>query len=172
MKLLKRITDKDICGTIEISNTIPRKAVRAILIDDIGQMALLYMGKYDLYTIPGGGVEGDEDLKDALNREILEETGCKCEIIDELGYISESRALDDFTQISNYYIARIVGEKGVPQMTQAEIEEQTQVQWHTPQKALNIILNEKPHVYQEKYIQYRDKLVLEELMSYLDIDIV
>ncbi|MCL2773239.1 MAG: NUDIX hydrolase [Oscillospiraceae bacterium] len=173
MKLLKLVTDKEICGMTEaeVSNAIPRKAVRAILIDEAGQMALLYMGKFDLYTIPGGGVEEGENLEDALKREILEETGCKCEIVYELGYISESRALHDFTQISNYYIARLTGEKGLPQMTPEEIEEQTQVQWHTPQNALDIILSENPQTYQQKYIQYRDKIVLEELIRYFDTHI-
>lgn len=167
MKLLKFITDKDVCETTGVSDAIPRVAVRAILIDGAGQIALLHMGKYDLYTIPGGGVEEGEGLEDALKREVLEETGCKCEIIYELGYISESRVLHDFTQISNYYITKIVGEKGSPQMTQEEIDEQTQVQWHTPQKALDIILNEKPQTYQQKYIQYRDKIVIEELINHL-----
>jgi len=167
MNLIKFITDKDICGIEEISNTMPRKAVRAILINDTGQIALLYIGKFDLYTIPGGGVEGDENLEEALKREILEETGYKCEITNELGYIRESRAAHDFTQVSFYYMAKIIGERGLPQMSQDEIEQQIQVQWHTPLKALDIIVNEKPQTYQQKYIQCRDKTILEKLINYL-----
>lgn len=167
MKLLKEITDKDICGTDGISNAEPRIAVRAILLDESGKIALLYMGKFDFYTVPGGGVENEEDLDQALKREVLEETGCKCEIVSALGCISESRILHDFTQISNYYIAKVIGEKGLPQLTQEEIEEQTEVQWYTPKEALNIIINEKPQLYRDKYVQYRDKIILEEAINYL-----
>lgn len=169
MNHLKWITDKDICGTTEMSNANPRIAVRAILLDETGEMALLYMGKSDFYTIPGGGVEGEETLEYALKREVLEETGCRCEIFYELGYVSENRALHDFTQISYYYIVNVIGEKGLPQMTKTEIEEQTQVQWHTPKEALSIILKENPKTYQQKYIQYRDMLVLEATIDYLQI---
>lgn len=167
MKLLKKITDKDICGTDAISHANPRIAVRAIVLDDAGYMALLHMGKYNLYTIPGGGVEAGEDLEMALKREILEEAGCDIVIINELGYIDESRAEHSFTQISNYYLAKVIGPKGIPHMTDAEIAEQTQVQWHLPEKALDIITNENAGTYQQKYIQFRDKVVIGEAINYL-----
>ena len=170
MKLLKEITDKDISGSDEMSNAKQRIAVRAILIDEIGKMALLYIGKYDFHTIPGGGVENNETLEVALKREVLEETGCRCEIVYELGYISENRALHDYTQISYYYIAKVVSEKGTPQMTLGEIEEQTQVQWHTPDDSLRIILNDTPNDYQQKYIHCRDVVVLEAAIKYLQIE--
>lgn len=167
MNLLKYITDKDICGSIEMSKANPRIAVRAILLDETGKMALLYMGKSDFYTVPGGGVENNESLEDALKREVLEETGCRFEIVYELGYISENRALQDFTQISYYYIVKVIGQKGLPQMTINEIEQQTHVQWHTPKEALSIILNENPKTNQQKYIQYRDTVVLKATIKYL-----
>lgn len=45
MKLLKTITDKEICGSTEMSNEDPRITVRAILLDEAGEMALLFMKK-------------------------------------------------------------------------------------------------------------------------------
>lgn len=167
MKLLRKITDSDICGTDAISHASPRTAVRAIVVDKAGYMALLHIGKYDLYTIPGGGVEVGEDLETALRREILEETGCEIVVVHDIGYIDESRAEHNFTQISNYYLANVIGPKGIPHMTDAEVDEQTQVQWHTPEKALDIIINENPETYQQKYIQFRDKVVIQEAIKYL-----
>lgn len=164
MELLKHITDEDISASGKVAVAPPRRAVRAVLVDEAGHMALLYIKKYDVYTIPGGGVEADESLEAALKRELLEETGCACEIIRGLGYISENRGLHNFTQISYYYHAKVVGEKGAPNMTQEEREEQTEVQWCTLQDALNSVLCEKAITYQQKYIQYCDRLVLEAAM--------
>jgi ADP-ribose pyrophosphatase YjhB (NUDIX family) len=169
MNLLKRITDQEICGSTEISHVNPRIAVRAILIDETGLIALLYMGKPDFYTIPGGGVETGETLEDALNREVLEETGCRCKIEYELGFISENRALHDFTQTSYYYIVNVIGEKGVPQLSKSEIEQETKVYWYTLKEALNIVLNQSPKSYQQKYIKYRDTVVLEAAIDYLEL---
>jgi 8-oxo-dGTP diphosphatase len=125
------------------------------------------MGKPDFYTIPGGGVETGETLEDALNREVLEETGCRCEIVYELGFISENRALHDFTQTSYYYIVKVNGEKGVPQLSKTETEQLTQVHWYTLNESLKIILNQNPKSYQQKFLQYRDTVVLEAAIDYL-----
>lgn len=169
MKLLKSITDQDICGSSGLSNANPRIAVRAVVLDEDQKIALLYMGKTDFYTIPGGGVENNETLEDALEREVLEETGCRCEIVYELGYISENRAIQDFTQISYYYIVKVMGEKGVPHMSNNEIEQQTQVQWHALEESLSIIINVNPKTFQQKYIKCRDIVVLEAAMDCLNI---
>ena len=40
-----------------------RHAVRVVLLDDIGQVAVIYVNKHGYYKIPGGGVETGEDLK-------------------------------------------------------------------------------------------------------------
>jgi len=66
-----------------------------LLFDANGHIALSYMGKYDLHTLPGGGVEQGEDLHAAVKREVWEETGCECEIIGELGQIIENRSEHD-----------------------------------------------------------------------------
>jgi 8-oxo-dGTP diphosphatase len=168
MKLLKFITDKDICGIDKRSDASPRIAVRAVLLDDNGHIALMFMTKYGFYTVPGGGVEEDEDLETALKREIKEETGCECEILQELGCVSENRAANDFTQISNYYLAKVVGDKGLPAFTQEEKDEDTQVEWYPLNTAYNLITNPKHENYQRKYIQFRDRIVLREAIKYIN----
>jgi len=79
MKHIITITDKEITGSNKLSSAEPRIAVNAVLFDVGGNIALSYMGKYDLHTLPGGGVEPGEDYHVALKREIWEETGCDCE---------------------------------------------------------------------------------------------
>lgn len=58
-----------------------RQAVRALLIDDAGRALLARFvfppdfAVRELWALPGGGVEGDEDDHTALRREMLEELG-------------------------------------------------------------------------------------------------
>ena len=103
MRHILTITDKDITGAETLSTAEPRIAVNAVLFDADKCIALSYMGKYDLHTLPGGGIDPGEDLIAAVKRETLEETGCRCEIIGELGQIFENRSEHDFTQ-ERYYI--------------------------------------------------------------------
>ncbi len=167
MKLIQRITDKDITGADEVSSAVPRKAVRAVLLDDDGLMALLYVGKMGFFTLPGGGVEPGETLEGTLQREMLEETGCACQIVQELGRIEESRMLNDFTQESFYYLARVQGPKGMPSLTQEEMDEDTQVRWYAIEEAFDIVARARPENYQRCYVQRRDIAVLREAMLQL-----
>jgi ADP-ribose pyrophosphatase YjhB (NUDIX family) len=88
LKLLRKLTDKDFGGTNEISYANPRTDVRAVLLDENDNIALMYMPKFkrnnlnDFYVLPGGGVEASENLEGALEREILEETGCHFNILE------------------------------------------------------------------------------------------
>ena len=167
MKQILTITDKDITGSDKLSAVKPRLAVNAVLFDADGYIALSYMSQYDLHTLPGGGVEKDEALHTAVKREIWEETGCKCEIIADLGQIIENRSEHDFTQERSYYIARVIGEKGSLHLTNEEIAEGTSVVWFSLEQALKIIIEKQHDSYQRKFIQRRDVAVLTEAMTWL-----
>jgi ADP-ribose pyrophosphatase len=165
MKHLCTITDKDITGSDKLSASAPRIAVNAIMFDADDRIAICYMGKYDLYTLPGGGVEQGEDLEAALKREMWEETGCDCEIVSELGTIFENRFEHDFTQERSYYIARVIGEKGELHLTEQEIAEGTTVVWLPIAEALKTISEKQQDNYQRKYIQRRDVIALKEAIE-------
>jgi len=165
LKHLLTITDKDITGSEKLSTAEPRIAVNAVLFDADDNIAICYMGKFNLHTLPGGGVESDEDLHTALKREILEETGCRCEIIVELGQIFENRFEHDFTQVRSYYITRVVGEKDSLQLTDEEIAANTTVIWLSVEQALKTISEKTHDNYQRKFIQKRDIAVLTEMLK-------
>ncbi|MDD4495350.1 MAG: phosphotransferase [Eubacteriales bacterium] len=167
MKHILTITDKEITGSDKLSAAQPRIAVNAILFDADENIALCYMGKYDLHTLPGGGVEVGEDLHTAIKREIWEETGCQCEIIGELGQITENRYEHDFTQKRSYYTARIIGEKGELHLTDEEIAENASVVWLPIEQALRIISKKEHDNYQRKFIQKRDIAALTEAILWM-----
>ncbi len=106
-----------------------RRAVRAVLSDRNGQIALMYAKQRDYYKLPGGGVDEGEDLEAALSRELLEETGSRATITEELGEVVEWRDFDQMNQVSFAYKAILVGEPDKPDFTQSEIDEGFEVRW-------------------------------------------
>ena len=62
-----------------------------IVVESEGKLLLVRHvrdGKYDFWVAPGGGVQGEEELIEAAQREVREETGLEVEA-DKLLYIEE-----------------------------------------------------------------------------------
>lgn len=73
---------------------IRRVAVKGVVKKD-GKVLLIHTNKGD-YKFPGGGIDKDESIKDALKREMAEETGFQLKSIGEvLGKVLE-RKLDQY----------------------------------------------------------------------------
>ena len=70
MKSIAKITDADIGEIVyKINNPTTRKAVRTILLNDSGEIALLHKAEKNEYKLIGGGVENQETLiMDAINK--------------------------------------------------------------------------------------------------------
>ena len=160
MKLLKRITDKEILGTDGLSTAKPRLTARAILKHG-DQFAVMYAKKFDLYSLPGGGVEDDEDILDALKREVMEETGCSCDCIQELGFVEENRAHCDYTQVSYYFIVETACDTFHAALTEAEMQNGTTVHWYSFQDTCHLIADAVHTTTQRKYLQARDAAALD-----------
>lgn len=180
MKLIGKISDIDI-GKEEITciNPKTRTAVRAILINDDNKIAILYKKNKNEYKLVGGGVDEGETYEEALERETLEESGCKIEILQELGYIEEYRGEMNFKQISYVYVAKVIEDTKVLHLTQKEKDEGSEICWFEPAEALKKIsecydkvkASEYSSVYSTKIIIKRDMCILQKYLESLNGDI-
>ena len=161
MKTICELNDSTLLGLPGRSEKPPRVTARAIVRNQRGQYAVMYAEKYNIYTLPGGGVEDGEDVFTALRREILEETGCICDEVRELGTIYENRASLDYTQVNHYFVVT-THEAGQSHLTESELANNTVVQWHTFEEVNRLISKPTFDRVQGKYLQARDVAALRE----------
>jgi 8-oxo-dGTP pyrophosphatase MutT (NUDIX family) len=167
MKLIKTIQFKDL--KIEDTDKFEiRRAARAVVFDSNKNIGILYVGKYNYHKLPGGGLEGDESIAEALKRECLEEIGCDTETFGELGEIIEYRDKWSLKQHSYCYLANVVGEKGKPDFTQKEIDSGFEIKWVSLEDAIKLLENDKPEGYEGGFIQIRDSSFLKEAEIFLN----
>ncbi len=114
----------------------------------------------------GGGAKDGEDLKETLDREVFEETGCGIEVIGEVGKIIEYRRRWNMKQDSFCYYGKII-QKGDTSFTEKETEQGFILKWMTLTDALRVIEKDKPKNYEGKLIQKRDLIFLKKTKDIL-----
>lgn len=162
MKQICELNDKIILEQDGLSSKAPRLAARAIVRNRDGLYAVMYVEKFKLHSLPGGGMEDGEDALTALRREVYEETGCTCDNIQELGMVSENRASLDCTQINYYYVVTTADAPGEIYLTEAEQARGTVVEWHTLDEMVRLINEQEFDRAQAKYVKARDVAALRE----------
>lgn len=168
MILLKTIKDCDIFpDQINDKRVLSknRETARAIVFDSKNKIALLYVRKYAYHKLPGGGLDEGEDISKALEREIMEEIGCKAEVTDEIGEIIEHRKQHDLFQINHIYVAKLVGKKGEPDFTKEEIADGFEIKWLSLPDAIKALENDNTDDYQGKFIKIRDLTALKAIKN-------
>ncbi|EFU43407.1 NUDIX hydrolase [Paenibacillus vortex V453] len=173
MQLIRRITDSDILGGApEYMDTVSRYGSRGVLVDDILNVAMMYMSKINLYKLPGGGINVGENIRDAFLREIKEETGYVAEIIHELGCIEEHKNKNNFMQYSYCFIAKAHKSYGNTMMlTDSESQLGMTVEWMAFEKALKVMDCSASNCndYSTKFMILRDKIILEKAVNILSV---
>ena len=174
MKLLAELHDKDVGIKLKKQKeTMKRMAARAVLMKG-NKVALLYVSKDKYHKLPGGGVEKNETIEDALFREMLEETGCKIKIIGEIGKIIEHRPRSelvnntnaDLVQTSYCYLAEVV-EEGEPNFDEGEKKVGYKLEWFSLENAIKLIEKENPTANDCKFIITRDRIILKSAQQIL-----
>lgn len=126
--------------------THTRLIARAVVINDENKVCLMHLnrhddfGSYDYYETPGGGVNENEDIDLAVIREIKEETGCICKIVNELGIVSDYYNKIYRHNLNHYYLLRVVS-YGECQLEEYEKDIFSEVIWVDIDKAINLLDN-------------------------------
>jgi len=132
MRLLKSTIHPDV--NLSNQSSFERIATRAIVLKE-DKILLLYTERYDDYTLPGGGVDKDEDLITGFKRELSEETGAQnIHNIKEFGLYEEFRPWykDDFDMMkmqSYCYTCDIDSQLGDTNFEDYEIKNGMKVVW-------------------------------------------
>ena len=110
---MRRLFDIDIKDYEAGYNVYRRPSARGIILQG-DRIALVYSGREHYYKFPGGGIQGGEDKKAALVREVREETGLVVipDSIREFGSVlrrqkSDKSAYTIFEQENFYYICDV-----------------------------------------------------------------
>jgi 8-oxo-dGTP pyrophosphatase MutT (NUDIX family) len=158
MKLLAEIAQEDI-GFEKLDTETRyqvRKASRAIVVNHLKQIALLYVSEKNYHKLPGGGIERGESIADALIREVIEEVGVEIKVNAEVGLIIEYRDRFEQLQISYcFFASRERAQKG-PSFTEEEQQNGFALKWVTLEEAIELVSNDVPKDYVGRFIQKRD----------------
>ena len=123
MRCLFEIDLKDYEGCTKVFR---RPSARAVILKG-DKIALVYATEEKYYKFPGGGIHEDEDKKEALIREVREETGLNVipESIREYGSVlrkQKSEKADDtvFEQENYYYLCETEDTQGSQDLDEYE----------------------------------------------------
>lgn len=168
---MKKIAELNVNNTpsIKYQDFRKRLAVRSILEDALGNIALAYVSEGDYYKIPGGGVDEGEDMIEALKRECLEEAGVAIKDIKELGYVRDINSIWGLVQESFCYHAKVDGSKGKPRFTSKEKKQGFELHWIPLEKAIDVMTTTEPQKDTERHLKERDLLFVKDFLKYQKI---
>ena len=111
-------------------------------------------------------MEEGETFEQACVRECKEEIGCNVEILSNIGRILEYRKERERINDSFCFTAKVIGEKGLQELTEKELERGMETVWVSKEKAIELI-SERLEVLKETLSLY-NKYVIERSLVFLN----
>jgi len=150
----------------DVNNYQLRKAARGLLIKD-GKLALLNVTTKKYHKLPGGGIEKGELIQLGFKREVKEETGWNCEIIDETPVTIEYRNRINVLQISYVFAAKAIGTPVAQNLDEGEIKDGHDLEWFPIDEVEELLSKQNPDGYEDKFIHLRDLIIVKHYKDWL-----
>lgn len=141
-----------------------RKAGRWVVFDKNNLIPLLFVKKDNFHKLPWWWIEGDEDKILAFKRELLEETWCEVDHIQEVWTVIEQNST--WEQISYCFIWKVT-KKWTQNFTLEEQEKWYYLKRLPIDQALRTILSDLPSTDGGKRVHQRDLYILQEIQKAL-----
>jgi 8-oxo-dGTP diphosphatase len=159
MNLLREIRDSDVFPDThdqDPTNFTEKQTARMVLLDSMGRVALVHVGRYNQHKLPGGGIEPGESPEKAVERELLEEMGRKATLLAEIGTVVEYTN-EKARKLTSYgYLGQQIGDVAAPTFTDSESANRYTEVW-APDIDAAIVLVESDQVHgSRKFIQARE----------------
>lgn len=117
---------------------VERLCAYAVILDGSNAIALVRTRKG--YFLPGGGVEQNESLEDALHREIVEELGFESRILKKLAagtqYVYDKSKDTYFKKVGHFFLAALTEKVSNPADPDHELL------WSSPHESLDLFAQE------------------------------
>ncbi|NBK96810.1 MAG: NUDIX hydrolase [Erysipelotrichia bacterium] len=147
-----------------------RWTVRALAYNEEGKLCFLRIkgsdsfGKRNHLETIGGGVENDESLEEALHREVMEEIGYECEIVEELGVVVDHYNLINRENISTYFVVKLTNYIGETKRSEEEEKLISGIEFLEEKEALQELSKFPKHTVNE-LVHRRDYYALKHYMK-------
>jgi 8-oxo-dGTP diphosphatase len=99
-------------------------------------VAIVHRPKYGDWTLPKGKLDSDESFEEAALREVLEETGLRCELGEELGSTTYTDAKGRPKVVRYWGMTPVSG-------TFQPNDEVDELRWVTPEEARRLLTYER-----------------------------
>lgn len=133
---------------------VPHRIAAGAIVEHEGRLLMVRhvrAGRYDFWVAPGGGVQGEESLQAAAEREVLEESGLRVQVTG-LRYIEELCS-PEWRQVKFWFGAELLGGTLAATHPAAVAEHITEAAWLTRDELAGRTVF--PPVLQQRYWQDR-----------------
>ena len=109
------------------------EAAGGVVLDDEGRVVLVHRPRYDDWSLPKGKLEPGESFEEAALREVEEETGMRCRLLDELDPV-EYRENKGREKLVRYWLMAVERDPGF-----APNDEVDELRWVPPAEAAALL---------------------------------
>jgi 8-oxo-dGTP diphosphatase len=116
-----------------LSNAKDRPGAYAVVKNELGQILTVIVK--NRYHLPGGGIDAHEDPQQAVEREVLEETGLQIEGMAPIGQANQfldTKDLGPINKLGIYFVGRV---SNAPPLARSDADHEPK--WITPEEFLS-----------------------------------